>query len=239
MNIALILAGGVGSRFDSNFPKQFVEIEKKPLIIHTLEKFSSCKEIDEIYIICLKEYVDEMETMIKNYSIKKIKGIILGGKTRHESIKNGVKYLSTNHYTDVCKVILHNANMPLVTNSNIVDCINKCKNSDIIVTTAAKCNGYFYQISNDENGSLIIGPNRENLLHAKVPETMYLSTAKEIYLSNTFDGKQYESYTAGMLAIILNKKVEVVTCKSTNMKITTKEDYELVQTYLRKEKSGE
>lgn len=239
MNIALILAGGIGSRFDSNYPKQFVEIEKKPLIVHTLEKFSNCDEISEIYIVCLKDYVAEMEYIINNYSIDKVKSIIIGGKTRHESIKNGIKYLESKNFNDTYKVIIHNANMPLVTKSNIIDCINKCNDENIIVTTAATCNGYFYQISNSKDGNLMIGPNRENLLHAKVPEAMYFKTSKDLYLSDIFDEKKYESYTAGMLGIILNKKVEFVKCKSTNMKITTKEDYELVQTYLKKEKMGE
>lgn len=237
MNIALILAGGRGTRFGGDHPKQFVEIEKKPLIVHTLEKFSNCKFIDKIFVVCLKNYVDEMKEIIKRYSINKIEDIIIGGNTRHESIRNGINYLLNNKYDKLSKIVIHNANMPLVTISNIEECILKC-DKNTIVTTVAKCNGFFYQISEDDN-SLAIGPDRNNLLHAKVPEGMYLEIANEIYNDKRFDEKKYESYTAGMLGILMKKSVVIAICASTNMKITTKEDYKLVETYFKNETSGD
>ena len=235
-NIALILAGGNGKRFDANYPKQFVEIKKKPLIVHTLQKFSNCDSIDQIFIVCLKDYVDEMNNIIDKYSISKVGGIIIGS-TRHESIKNGVNYLINNGFSKMSKVIIHNANMPLVALSNIDECIQKCVDNTV-VTTAAKCNGYFYQISESDN-SISIGPDRNCLLHAKVPEAMYLSVADAIYNNNQFNEKLYESYTAGMLGIIMGLNVEILICKYTNMKITTKEDYKLVETYLEYESNNE
>ncbi len=237
MNIGLILAGGRGTRFGSDHPKQFVEIEKKPLIVHTLEKFSNNNNIDEIFIVCLENYVDELNKIISKYNISKIKNIIIGGSTRHESIRNGINYLINNNYDLNSKVIIHNANMPLVTETNINECLSLCDN-DTVVTTAAKCHGFFYQICNGNN-ELKIGPDRNELMHAKVPEAMYLKIANDIYNNEKFNEKIYESYTAGMLGIILKLNVKVAICGSTNMKITTKEDYELVETYLKNESSGE
>lgn len=237
MNIAIVLAGGKGTRFSSISPKQFVEIESKPLIVHTLEKITKCKLIDEVIIVCLEDYVEEMKDIISAYSINKIANIVIGGSTRHESIQNGINYLINNNYDDNTKVIIHNANMPLVTTSNIIDCITNCK-ENTVVTTAAKCHGFFYGIDKNSK-SLSIGPDRDSLLHAKVPEAMYLNVASYIYNNSMFNDKVYESYTAGMLGIILNLNVIPVICASTNMKITTKEDYELVQTYIKNEKIGE
>ncbi len=237
MNIALILAGGNGTRFDANYPKQFVEIKKKPLIVHTLQKFSNCNSINQIFIVCLKDYVDEMNTIINKYSISKVSGIIIGGSTRHESIKNGVNYLTNNGFSKSSKIVIHNANMPLVTLSNIDECISKCTDNTV-VTTAAKCHGFFYEISESDN-SISIGPDRSCLLHAKVPEAMYLSIADAIYNNNQFNKKLYESYTAGMLGIIMGLNVEILICEYTNMKITTKEDYKLVETYLEHESNNE
>lgn len=237
MNIALILAGGKGTRFGASLPKQFVEIERKPLIVHTLEKFSKCDSIDKIFIVCLEDYVDDMNKIIEKYEIKKVENIIIGGNTRHKSIRNGINYLLNNGFDKLSKIIIHNANMPLVAMSNINECISKCDNNSI-VTTAAKCHGFFYQIS--ENGdTLSIGPDRSSLLHAKVPEAMYLDIANTIYNNNQFNEQKYESYTAGMLGILMGMNVKVSICGSTNMKITTKEDYELVETYLKNESNGE
>ncbi len=237
MNIALILAGGRGTRFDANYPKQFVEIHRTPLIVHTLQKFESCESVDQIYIVCLEDYIDEMNNIVNQYSINKVKDIIIGGNTRHESIRNGINYFIQKGFANTDKIIIHNANMPLVTLSNINDVIEKCTDN-IVVTTAAKCHGFFYQIS-EENEGLSIGPSRNCLLHAKVPEAMCLSVADKIYNYDEFNEKKYESYTAGMLGILMNLDVKVSLCESTNMKITTKEDYKLVEVYLENESKYE
>ncbi len=237
MNVALILAGGNGKRFDANIPKQFVNLKKKPIIVHTLQKFVDCKSIDQIFVVCLANYVDEMKRIINQYSISKVNDIIVGGKTRHESIINGINYLINKGLPEATKIVIHNANMPLVTISNINDCIRKCVDNTV-VTTAAQCSGFFYQISSDDS-SLLIGPNRDCLLHAKVPEAMYLKVANKIYNDDAFNEVKYESYTAGMLGIIKGLNVELSICDSTNMKITTKEDYKLVETYLENESNNE
>ncbi|EJI5485704.1 2-C-methyl-D-erythritol 4-phosphate cytidylyltransferase, partial [Campylobacter jejuni] len=73
-NIALIFAGGTGQRMNliSGMPKQFLLINDKPIIIHTLEIFSKHQEIDGIVVVCLKEYINDLHCSIKQYSIKKI-----------------------------------------------------------------------------------------------------------------------------------------------------------------------
>ena len=187
MNIGIILAGGVGTRFGSNLPKQFVNIESKPLIVHTLEKFSKCNKIDKLFIVCLKSHIEEMKNIVEQYEIKKIDEIIPGGNTRHESIKNGINYLIDKGYDKTTTIIIHNANMPLVKIKNIEECIKKC-HEEVIVTTVAKCNGFFYQKC--DNMKLSIGPDRDNIFHAKVPEAMKLSMASELYNDQIFNEKK-------------------------------------------------
>lgn len=233
MNIGIVLAGGKGTRFGADLPKQFVEITGMPLIACTVKKLLNCN-IDVIYIVCIKDYVNKMEEIIKEYDLDKVENVIIGGNTRHESIRNAINYLIKNGQDMDNKIIIHNANMPLVSVKNVNSCIELCDGKNVIVTSAAECNGYFYQIDNDSN--LKIGPDRKCLLHAKVPETLTLKTANELYNDPVFLDKKYESYTAGMLGIIKNKIVKVSICESTNMKITTREDYELVETYLKNEK---
>ena len=231
-NIVIILAGGIGKRFNSTLPKQFVEIEDMPVIIHTLRKFEVCESVDKILIVCLESYKDMMGTLLKEYKISKILDVISGGSSRHQSIRNGINYLRDKNLNPHTKVMIHNANMPLVTIDNINDCFKNCVNDEIIVTTTAKCDGFFYQVDGE---TLSIGPDRENLLSAKVPETLFLQTGVDIYNNPAFFEKKYESYTAGMLGILEGKKIIPVMCKSTNKKITTIEDYDFVLTYLRHE----
>lgn len=79
MNIALILAGGIGSRACSKTPKQFLKVNGKPIIIYTLEKFQKCKEIDEICITCLERWITKLKDYVNQYEIDKVTYITRGG----------------------------------------------------------------------------------------------------------------------------------------------------------------
>lgn len=71
MNIALIFAGGVGKRMGADIPKQFIEVEGKPIIIHTIELFENNDSIDEIFLVIVDGYIEHMEELIKKFKLKK------------------------------------------------------------------------------------------------------------------------------------------------------------------------
>ena len=71
MNIAINFAGGSGRRMGAGMPKQFLEINGKPIIIHTLDNFQNSPLIDKIYIACKKEYMTKLQNMIEYYRITK------------------------------------------------------------------------------------------------------------------------------------------------------------------------
>lgn len=79
-NIAVVFAGGVGSRMYGDLPKQFLEINEKPIIIQTLELFEVNDKIDEIYIACIKDYISVLEDMIKNLTSRKLYAYFLAVK---------------------------------------------------------------------------------------------------------------------------------------------------------------
>jgi len=232
-NIAIILAGGQGTRMMNKIPKQFLIINDKPLIVHTLLKFANNHFIDEIAIVCLKDYKSHLEKLIAEYKIPKVKYIIDGGKNRHFSILNALNFLDLVGYSNKDIVVIHNANMPMVTDKNINECIEKCCCDVDIVSTAAKCSGFFYL---NANGVWEIGPDREIMFGAKPPEALRFDVACAIYRDEKYQVKKYESYTSGMLGILNGNKVDVVLCESTNIKVTTEDDYRLVSTYLSNEK---
>ena len=92
MNIAIIFAGGRGQRLNGapdSIPKQFLEINKKPILIHTLSHFQQHPEIDKIYISMLSEYIDYTEKLVKEYEIDKVQKIVEGGETRLMPIFKG------------------------------------------------------------------------------------------------------------------------------------------------------
>ena len=90
-NIAVIFAGGSGVRMGSGTPKQFLEVNGKPIIIHTLDVFEEQPLIDEIYVACKAECIGKLEKYIERFYIKKVKKIVPGGSSAMGSIYNGLK----------------------------------------------------------------------------------------------------------------------------------------------------
>ena len=93
MIVAIILAGGVGSRVGADCPKQFVEVLNKPIIAYTAEIFQNNPEIDAIEIVCHKQWKNELFSIIKKYNLSKVKWIADGGETFQDSVMNGMNYL--------------------------------------------------------------------------------------------------------------------------------------------------
>ena len=93
-NIAIIFAGGTGQRLnngENSIPKQFLKINEKPIIIHTLELFQNHPSIDKIYIAIHPDYYEYMQKLVKHYYITKTAGIVKGGATGQDSIYNALK----------------------------------------------------------------------------------------------------------------------------------------------------
>lgn len=123
MNYAVIVAGGKGTRMGTDISKQFLEIKGKPVIYHTIKVFEDCDEIDGIYLVLSdegKRYFEE--NILGKYSFLKLKGIVLGGKERQESVFNGLKAIKE---CDI--VVIHDGARPFVTEDNIKKSIQYAK----------------------------------------------------------------------------------------------------------------
>ena len=115
MNIAVIFAGGVGKRMKSSgIPKQFLKIHGVPIIIHTLQKFQECKEVDAIVIACVASHLTYMQELVEQYNINKVQKIVKGGKTGHQSIYNGLIAAKQISKTDKDIVLIHDGVRPII-----------------------------------------------------------------------------------------------------------------------------
>ena len=123
-NIAVILAGGVGSRTGLGTPKQFFKVAGKTVIEHTVNVFENHHLIDEIAIVTNPLYNREIEEMVIRNKWKKVKKILSGGKERYES-----SLAAINAYADdpECCLIFHDAVRPLISNSVIDDVVEALK----------------------------------------------------------------------------------------------------------------
>ena len=87
MNVAIIFAGGVGKRMNSqSTPKQFLKLHGKPIIIYTLEVFQNCSDVDAICISCLSSHIEYMRSLCQEFGISKVKWIVAGGALLHHTL---------------------------------------------------------------------------------------------------------------------------------------------------------
>lgn len=114
----IVLAGGVGTRMKNSVPKQYMLLAGKPIIMHTIEKINSIDAISEIIIVCAQEYVSYLETMFRQYYIKKTVKFALAGDTRQASVRSGLKMVNTEN------VMIHEAARPFVKKEEFEEIIN-------------------------------------------------------------------------------------------------------------------
>ena len=125
MNIALVLAGGVGRRMGATTPKQFLSVLGKPVIVHTLEVFQNNSNIDAIEVVTVDSYIEEVESYREKYGIDKLKWIVSGGDTCQESIRNGIFNLEEKAKgNDNILIVMSVA--PLISDEVIDDSIRVC-----------------------------------------------------------------------------------------------------------------
>ncbi len=115
MNTAIIVAAGSGTRFNSERPKQFLDLLGKPVIIHTIERFEACPEVSTIVLVLAEEEVTAFTESVKKYNFSKLAQIVAGGGSRTASVLNGFRAVDPT--TEV--VAVHDGARPLVTSSEI------------------------------------------------------------------------------------------------------------------------
>lgn len=119
MIYAGILAGGIGSRMGNvPLPKQFLSLQGKPIIIHTVEKFLMYKDFDEIIIATPQKWINYMHDLLNNYRLddKKIK-VIQGGDDRNHTIMNIIESIEQHKkLNDEDIIVTHDAVRPFLTN---------------------------------------------------------------------------------------------------------------------------
>lgn len=93
MIIAIILAGGVGSRVGANRPKQFIKVLDKPVLAYTIEIFQNHPEVDAIEVVCHKNWKDYLNEIIRTYNLTKVRWVADGGETFQDSVMSGMNHL--------------------------------------------------------------------------------------------------------------------------------------------------
>lgn len=222
MNIAVIFAGGSGTRMNAkDRPKQFLMVHGKPIIVHTIELFQNHPEIDGIIVVCIKDWISYMEEMQYRYRLDKIGKIVPGGATGMLSIHNGLVAASELYGLDDNIVLIHDGVRPLITEEIISENIQCVKQNGSAVTCAPAKETIV--LVDDSNSVQDVVP-RNNSLIAKAPQSFYLKDVLETQKRAIADGfdNMIDSCT---LMRHYGKKLFTVAGNYENIKITTPEDF--------------
>lgn len=179
MNIGLIFAGGSGVRMNTKgLPKQFLEMNGKAIIIHTIEHFEKCKAIDAIVIVCLKDYIEYLEDLLDRDRITKVKKIVPGGSCGQESIYHGLCAAEEISENEDDIILIHDGVRPLISGKLIHDNINmvKEKGNAITVTPATET---IIQVGGEQEITNII--DRKSCYTAKAPQSFYLKDILDVH----------------------------------------------------------
>ncbi|MCM1105970.1 MAG: 2-C-methyl-D-erythritol 4-phosphate cytidylyltransferase [Blautia sp.] len=221
MNIAIIFAGGSGVRMGAGVPKQFLEINGKPIIVHTLQLFQYHDQIDKIYISVLKEYVSYMKELVEEYRLKKTAAVIEGGETAQDSIYNALKRAAAENPEDSI-VLLHDGVRPFVSYDVIADNIRGVKEHGNAITCTACYETILLSKDGDQVDSV---PYRKETFAAQAPQSFFL---KDIIAAHDVVRARPERYENMVDACTILKSqgldVHMIPGNRGNIKVTTPED---------------
>ncbi len=228
MNIALLTAAGSGTRMHQDIPKQFIHVDNKPVIIHTMEAFQNHPSVDAIIVVTIESWTDVLWAYAKQFNITKLKWVVPGGETGQDSIKNGLDKLKKEVGEDNTTVMIHDGNRPLVSTEIISDSLAtyaKYGNAVAVIP----CTEVVFE---SENGiSSCVSTEREKLFRTQTPHTYNLKDildahreAKEKGIANTA--------ASCMLMKELGKMTYFSRGSEENLKITTTDDLKIFKALL-------
>ncbi len=227
MNIGVIFAGGVGVRMKvADRPKQFLMVNGKPIIIHTIEIFQKHPEIDGIIVSCISDWVEYMEELKNNYGLDKIGKIVPGGATGQLSIYNGLKAAEEVYGAENNIVLIHDGVRPLISAETISDNIRAVKKYGSAITTVPAQETIIVVDENEKCSSERVESivNRSSARIARAPQSFYLKEIIEMQEKAISEGftNMTDSCT---LMTHYGKGLYTVAGEKNNIKITTPEDF--------------
>lgn len=220
MNIALILAAGNGTRMECQTPKQFIEINDKPLFMYCLETFDHHPDIDMIIIATNIDSISKVKEYCKKFNIKKVKKVVKGGDSRQKSVYNCLKCLELLNVKNDDNILIQDAARPLVSNEIISNNIDAC-NKFFAVNTVIPSTDTVIKSNDQETISEI--ENRSQQYQGQTPQSFkfkIINTAHEKFKNdhniNITDDCRLVMNSGYPIHLVLGNKL--------NFKVTTPED---------------
>lgn len=227
-NYVILLAGGVGKRMQSDIPKQFIEVDGKPIIVYSIENFQRNDQIEKIVVVCVKEWIDHLRGLIKQYSLTKVQWIIEGGITGHDSIKNGVFFLRDKiDQNDF--IVIHDAVRPILP-QKALDEVLRVAHEKGNASSSIVCHPPIVYTEDFESG--ITDVDRNHVMLTASPQAYKFSLVLKCYERADQEKRNDFTFTSSLL-IHCGERVYFAKGTTSNIKITKAEDLALLGALLK------
>ncbi|MBQ9686691.1 MAG: 2-C-methyl-D-erythritol 4-phosphate cytidylyltransferase [Oscillospiraceae bacterium] len=232
--VALLTAAGTGTRMGQDIPKQFMHVDNKPLIIHTMEAFQTHPAIDAIIVVTLSAWTAVVQAYANQFNITKLNWVVPGGATGQESINNGLLELAK-HLSPDDIVMIHDGNRCMVSSEIISDSLATFHEKGSAVAAIPCVEAVFR--SNDDGKSSDISIPREQLFRTQTPHTYSL---EKLLWAHEEASKRGISNTAASCTLmqLLGETVFFSKGSETNLKITTVDDMLIYEALLHTKKQS-
>lgn len=230
MNVAIIIAGGVGSRMGQEIPKQFINVGEKPVIVYTLEAFQEHPLVDAIEVVCLAGWEQVLRAYARQYKIDKLKWVVKGGASGQESIRNGVyNFEGVLAEDDIC--IVHDGVRPMLDPEVITDVVRVAKERGNAVTSMPY-NEQIFLVDKKDSATTAQYIPRETLRRVSTPQA---------YRFGLLDSKYHEAFEKGVgidgsnytntMMVQLGVRLNFAVGSDRNIKLTTPENLEFFRAW--------
>lgn len=229
MNFVVMLSGGVGTRMRSDgFPKQYMEVDGKPVLIYALEPFDRCREIHSIVIVASVKWHKQIRKWLEQFGISKPVQLVVNGDSRQESVYNGMQACAERSESPEDKVLIHEAVRPLVTGKIIRDCISTLNRYDSCLPVVPIHDAAY---SSDNGIEITAAVDRDRLCCGQAPEGFRLH--KYLQMMETMTPEE-RSRIRGCCELSLMKgdTVGMVIGDPNNFKLTRPQDLTLFKAHL-------
>lgn len=234
--VAIILAGGSGTRFGSDVPKQFTKLSGRTILERTIDIFEKSNSIDEIIIVSISDYFFHISNMINNNKWKKIKSIVAGGNSRVESTLSALNEISKYQYSDA-NILIHDAVRPFVSEKILSACVEALQKFPA-VDTAIPSSDTIVVVDHESMASAF--PDRSTLRRGQTPQGFHLNLLQKAY-DKIREGTDFNTFTCDcgvVKSMFPDVNMAVVHGDERNIKITNPIDIFMAETLIYMDKEN-
>ena len=232
MVVALLTAAGTGTRMGQDIPKQFMHVDNKPIIIHTMEAFQRHPAVDAINVVTLPSWTEVLKAYAKQFNISKLRWVIPGGATGQESIRNGL-FAMEQELSEDDVVIIHDGNRAMVSGEIISNSLATFREHGSAIASIPCVEAVFRSM--DDGISSDISVPREQLFRTQTPHTY---TYGKLLWAHREAAKRKITNTAATCTLMqaLGERIYFSKGSEENLKITTIDDLMIFKALLHTKK---